>query len=146
MREIKFRAWHPSTQYMYAPKTLEELSMGIRTNIADGYDTLKVMQYTGLKDKNGKEIYEGDVLGTRPYGYFKKDGTRDGRYKGREWYCFAVGWGIYTAGEMGLVSGHDYDTNGAYVGWNIRVGEYDSDLDKEVIGNIYENPELLEQS
>ena len=144
MREIKFRAFYRPYKGMldweYVQNSLDFYN--ILTN-----DKYAVMQYTGLRDKNGAEIYEGDILGKRPYGYFKSDGTRDRRYRGREWWpCFAVEWGEYDASEAGLVGGYEYETDGKYAGWNIVVGGYDSDLECEVIGNIYENGELLAES
>lgn len=137
MREIKFRAWNKTAKTMITD-----------VNRIDLVGTAEVlMQYTGLKDKNGKEIYEGDILGRRPYGYLKADGTKDGRYKGKEWDCFAVEWGEYDTSEAGLVSGYEYETDGKYAGWNIIVGGYDGDLENnEVIGNIWEHEELLSDS
>lgn len=154
MREIKFRAWDKENKKMYSV-------VGLAHPTETGFDTVAItdhhdietwlegdeyelMQYTGLKDKNGKEIYEGDILGKRPYGYLKADGTKDNRYRGRDWTCFAVEWGEYDASEAGLVSGYEFETDGKYAGWNIVIGGYDDDLSRnEVIGNIYENPELV---
>jgi hypothetical protein len=77
-------------------------------------DRYEIMQYTGLKDKNGKEIYEGDIL------YYEScDDKKE------------VMWGPIL----------DHDTKMGYGdGW----GLVSTDEDAEIIGNIYENPELLE--
>ena len=57
MREIKFRAWHTINKVMYNHKRIPVLLK----NVADD-NVWKYMQYTGLKDRDGLEIYEGDVL------------------------------------------------------------------------------------
>lgn len=54
-RDIKFRVWNKATKTMHYPDW-EELA--IRAKLPE----MELMQYTGLKDVNGKEIYEGDVL------------------------------------------------------------------------------------
>lgn len=76
-----------------------------------------VMQYTGLKDKNGKEIYEGDILGS--YGAVFTVIFEDGCFK---WSTDAIGANNQIA----------YKKTGHFK----NVGPF------EVIGNIYENPEL----
>lgn len=48
-REVKFRAWHHIVGRMSEPFTLED-------------QNLRFMQFTGLLDKNGKEVYEGDIV------------------------------------------------------------------------------------
>lgn len=105
-REIKFRAW--DGKQMLTMDT-ERYSYPVFV-CKDGYtwlnwDSLIKMQYTGLKDRNGVEIYENDIV----HGY---DGLR-----------FEVQWVEYEAS------------------WNI--GGHDAQ-NMDVIGNIHENPELLQ--
>jgi uncharacterized phage protein (TIGR01671 family) len=121
-REIKFRAW--VTQTFLAP-FVNESYMAVQgdpdietlKSFMHHYgDEEKLMQYTGLKDKNGKEIYEGDVVH-----FFR-----------------------FLADKSGFI-GEVYFENGQFL-LRPSITIIDcrlSDHDCEVIGNIFENPELL---
>ncbi len=123
-REIKFRAWDKGDKVMIPHKDIYRIHMDenkgaygltLDSNICGGLSmSFDLMQFTGLLDKNGKEIYEGDVVKT-------KNGT------------YAAEW----------------DDQGSYI---FKTGKHDDyyvrmvlnpDQEAEVIGNIYENPELL---
>jgi uncharacterized phage protein (TIGR01671 family) len=112
MRELKFRWWDSSREKMCFPE-----------KIPNGCDTQRerLMQFTGLKDKNGKDIYEGDILG----GIFG-DGFIG--------YCDICKCLQYTCKDFGCLS------CSGDLHWS-EVVEEDGRL--EVVGNIYENPELL---
>lgn len=94
-----------------------------------------VGQYTGLKDKNGKEIYEGDIIDLAYFNFMtKKRGiVKFGKYKqcdmSNDYECGNQGFYI----EVG---------NDKYNAWRPDIWFYHSNC--MVIGNIYENPELIE--
>ncbi|UBH07864.1 YopX family protein [Macrococcus armenti] len=121
----KFRAWYKKTKEILEVESIDfvnetlflrresEFSMSwVELNFND----VVLMQSTGLKDKNGKEIYEGDIVKHRRYIYeVKYDTFRGG------WYPFATDDGC------GCCSDEVADAEIS-----------------EVIGNIHEHPELLE--
>jgi uncharacterized phage protein (TIGR01671 family) len=129
MRELKFRAWFKAglpfgQQYtgMYSVIDLDKESVTVKRSSTFAQSifiksAVEIMQYTGLKDKNGKEIYEGDIL---------QDRQGKGEVKWIQEHCSFL---------VRVRKPH---------GYHKLEGDYQLNL-TEVIGNIYENPELLKQ-
>ncbi len=124
-REIKFRAWDNIVKSMFNMVEIISYKDGSMSfQIGDSFSGLRtpkdaiIMQYTGLKDKNGKEIYEGDIL-LMPCGGIIE-------------IFFDV-----TSFNARVIKESAECTNSYYPMW------YFWDINSEVIGNIYENPELL---
>lgn len=116
MKEIKFRAW-------FGDKMIKPMSLQKMIHQKDNTIPLKVlekeikfMQYTGLKDKNGVLIFESDIV-TTPY-------------RNTNGYIY------YSAPSFGLKDKIGICTDFTWEDFN----------EFEVIGNIYENPELLEHN
>jgi hypothetical protein len=128
---LKFRVWDKEENRMILPKYLysidllkEQVTERTKCNYTFSlhsipFDKVKFMQSTGLKDKNGKEIFEGDIV----------------NYKGRKaiikWHGSYASFIYRFVDELNKRSAEWYPLYLAY-------------LKCEVIGNIYENPELLE--
>ena len=124
----------------------EEMSIYLNGKIAVryGHEILNVCQYTGLKDKNGKEIYEGDIL------------LIDDTYtevvldygQGPEHQISHVVSAEFRDGSFGVfirAGGNLFDSG--FHSFSELLTNYVDSLDTfEVIGNIYENPELLKKS
>jgi uncharacterized phage protein (TIGR01671 family) len=122
MRELKFRAFDKLSKKMVFPNGGDFIGWHAMSNWKD---CLTVMQYTGLKDRNGKEIYEGDIVNYKcTSGKLSWDTTTDVRWEGMV-YRF---WNFYLGVNM----------PGVYP-------ENDRQKYLTVVGNIYENPDLLEQ-
>jgi len=115
MREIKFRGWgeHEKIMIYGVTNMYKKWDEPIEDLLNDS------MQYTGLKDKNGREIYEGDIV--------KYDLYEVERFPPRIGF---IGWDDY---YLGLAIN---DQRGNYI-------ELKADLWIEVIGNVFENGDLL---
>lgn len=153
MRELKFRGWDKVTKRYYAVSGLEygddgrlcEIYLaGIRIDESDPCANVRmssdviIEQYTGLKDKNGKEIYEGYIV--RLYEHNWWDGKivkhhKKPRIEGN----FVVFYNDDTAAfEMKNTQPYDNGIRGEEP-FGLVSQEY------EVIGNIHENPELVKE-
>ena len=130
MREIKFRAWHKKRKKFYEVLHLHLKNYMNESDWATvkGYDIIHqtdvhiqlqpkdciILQYTGLKDCDGTDIYEGDIVDC-------------------ESFIVPIQWSTY---------GHAFFTIGTPPREDRLTVGHAKHL--EVIGNIYENPELLE--
>jgi hypothetical protein len=131
MREIKFRAWLKEDEKManvetmdFTDKSIQYLKRSEIINVyilrRESFDDVELMQYTGLKDKNGKEIYEGDIL------FFRDENMK-----------YIVVWQdaafIIKSIEIRKYSEKMYWLD-------------DTEICCEIVGNIYENKKLLEEN
>lgn len=125
-RPIKFRAWNNELKTMADCENIGGAlgSLLIATNY-QGIEDLIFMQYTGTDDKDGKEIFEGDVIEVKTY-----EDWRGTRLNERGKIVFAFG-------ESRFV----YQLHGYNYGITKKTVE---EKEIKIIGNIYENPELLE--
>ncbi|MEN2312517.1 YopX family protein [Lacticaseibacillus paracasei] len=132
-REIKFRVWDHNTDTMMIPDNFEFcdgeicwIDAGREAGPKSGNDgdpgQFEIMQYAGLHDKNGREIYEGDIIVTHP----------KSRYE-------APKSGVVQYRESRPMFGYKTEDGEEYNIWSSNAYRT-----YEVIGNIFENPELLE--
>ncbi|WP_334151321.1 YopX family protein [Hyphomicrobium sp.] len=115
MREIKFRQFcSDENSYQYGMHFYDPHQ---RTLVRDG--NWHTMQFTGLKDKAGNDVYEGDIVRAVDRG---------------DWRNAEIAWGM---------CGFFIRLKHAPHIWYLCKGRDGTDMHLEVIGNIYENPELL---
>ena len=122
MREIKFRAWNPLENKMLSSENLTDQSWNVLESITKHYGKWIFMQFTELKDKNGKEIYEGDIVKYIIDASFSTGMAYPSEIQEAKEIIEEVRW----ANEI----------------WSF-VPELTEPFEFEVIGNIYENKELL---
>lgn len=136
MRELKFRAWDiDCNRFEYFEIGENDDCYGMFRVAANKFGSV-VEQYTGLKDKNGKEIYEGDIVQTLISGVWTT-GSSDAIF-GEKMWKLVVFWADGDFGFLFKVIGSKNQPNRVYDILNQHLGAF------EVIGNIHENPELLE--
>lgn len=139
MREIKFRGFDGAEWIYHHSIYQDKADKSIWWILNDNDEWLmcsEPQQYTGLKDKNGKEIYEGDLI--------KK------KFKDREiGEFYAVGqvvFGHWYAGFTVPYNYHGYNKLERLSSSCDKDGWVVANRDMEVIGNIHENPEFLEEA
>lgn len=125
----KFRAWDKLNNEMYVVEQInfnrgEFESIGYGITSLRGADVIELMQSTGLKDKNGKEIFEGDVIA------IEVDDTE-----------MPINARVFQNSKIGILMFHVFEDNE-----DVPMVELleDNSVAFEIIGNIYENLELLE--
>ena len=126
MREIKFRAWNKERKEMLLPTLIKLTTEGITNISCNGKDNVEyfnigqvveLMQFTGLTDKQGQEIYEGDI-------YLNNENEDD------------LPTETVVKFEFGKFILTDRETQKRYLEDLVNI-------EGKVIGNIYENPELI---
>ena len=153
MREIKFRAWHKGKKEIIDVEEIDFMNKVInyiendyennRQEIIGAYfEDIELMEYTGLKDKNGKEIYEGDVVKLIHTGIeISADRLEDlKRFVGIIKYENGIFKIVRT--EKSLIESKYFEMEQKKVS---EIFIYSKLYDLEVVGNIYENPELIKE-
>lgn len=125
MREIKFRAWHKKDKVMLGHRMACATSHFTQSR-AYTKDEIELMQYTGLTDKNGTKVYEGDIVKV-----YQHDEVLFNHH---------VEWSDANGCCSIVVNHSDYDIT------TMAWAEGQFCYEYEVIGNIHSNPELLEQN
>ncbi|MEW2987155.1 YopX family protein [Lacticaseibacillus rhamnosus] len=126
-QEIKFRAWNKKDKVMVDVAAMNFGPSGLWSLIEDAddaelqlEDNYELMQYTGLKDKNGREIYEGDIVRTGEDNIGDPDPT--------------IGQVIMREGSWLIENEKKQE----------EIGLFSEITSREVIGNIFEDNQLLE--
>lgn len=171
-REIKFRAWRedivstePYGRNSFERKFMENDIEDIKTREFGSFEEkgfvkarrVDIMQYIGIPDKNGKEIYEGDIckffdntynanlLGIVKLGQYEQDGSGS-EYPPTPVIGFYVEIIKYQFTEDSF-----YDDEDEYPEWNRKMSvleamDGNTYFDFEVIGNVHENSDLLKEA
>jgi uncharacterized phage protein (TIGR01671 family) len=139
MRIIKFRVWDIKEKEFGSDILVSlvldaYLATADKKDLKDSFDKYNgknyiLQQFTGLLDKNGKEIYEGDII------IFMGRWDKEGKVLEPNYLPYEVVWfmgGLRAIRDIGARSFFQH-------GENVGVGHTDS----EILGNIFENPELL---
>ena len=119
-REIKFRAWSKATEkmsdwdFIHSVRNLHKLMT---------LNHIELMQYTGLKDKNGKEIYEGDII------------ELFWGFTGRSYFTTVI-W-VKDLAKWAMAEKNGKGVYHYFGDQNTKL------MDTEIIGNIYENKDLI---
>jgi uncharacterized phage protein (TIGR01671 family) len=134
MREYKFRAWHPEHKemvYFKPDKICKDVyqALAVFTLMAEKSEFLQ--QFIGLLDKDGKEIYEGDIVKFEYYDEMVIDDNDNQEY--------SEDAQITKVESKGIIKGDFEECQMWLIDWAM-----DSDYIFEIIGNIYENPELVD--
>lgn len=145
----KFRAWDKWRDRMSVVDRIYIDTKGVRLYDDFGeywrdFNDIELMQSTGLHDKNGKEIFEGDILKFNDeWSDYCYEGYVDGSTEGinfveieRETTCFT--FGKFQTSDSSLL----YFMRDEYLSFKDLIT--DKEFEFEIVGNIYENPELLE--
>ncbi len=149
----KFRAWDSAKKEMFkdtfAITESGQVVVVEQESVASSPDYvfvehLVIMQSTGLKDKNGKEIFEGDILKFNDeWNEYCHEGYVDGSVEGVNYVevvkgeaCFEFGKTRYPESSLFIYMEDEHLSFAELV--------KDKDFEFEIIGNIYKNPELLE--
>lgn len=145
MREIKFRAWLPNRKKMVSLAAIyldeNRYAFGYRQkggflDLVEEEEKPSIMQYTGLKDSNGKEIYEGDIVR-----YCLGSGKSDEWPPSIDYISYIAEKCGEPSFDFGKKRAETYPDDLLYYSNDLRYYLEEGFL--EVIGNIYENPELM---
>jgi uncharacterized phage protein (TIGR01671 family) len=122
MREIKFRAWDKTEKRLLTGQTIPQIILNF---INVNWSSIELMQFTGLKDKNGVEIYEGDIVKCKLFYTYLPVKEEN----------FVVEYGRFLRDNK----------NAGFYPFHRTINGYEI-IESEVIGNIYENKDLLNES